>query len=76
MKTSVSSSLKALRTQSINTTAPVQPGQEFKNLDLAQKLAFLQLLHDQHGTLRAWTDRKSTRLNSSHRLTSRMPSSA
>lgn len=56
MKTSISSCLKALRTQSINTTAPVQPGQKFKNLDLAQKLAFLQLLHDQHGTLRAWTD--------------------
>ena len=28
------------------------------------------------GRTHAWSDRKSTRLNSSHRLTSRMPSSA
>ena len=29
-----------------------------------------------HGTLPIWSDRKSTRLNSSHTLASRMPSSA
>jgi hypothetical protein len=43
---------------------------------IGQTLALLQDVRGQHRGVQQATDRKSTRLNSSHRLTSRMPSSA
>jgi phosphoglycerate kinase len=52
----------------------VNKGEKKNNEDLAKKMAALCdiYVNDAFGT----ADRKSTRLNSSHRLTSRMPSSA
>ena len=44
----------------------------FSNIDLLKKYNYIGLRH----FLRGRGDRKSTRLNSSHRLESRMPSSA
>ena len=46
--------------------------------DSSQQLMDILLVMDEKGTLQAVSgvDRKSTRLNSSHRHTSRMPSSA